>query len=120
MLLGDAVIDYGPASYLVASLDLPITGAVTQASADAPYLCFCLYLDPALLSEIAFTLRDRGDTTADGRLRLSDAPMPMGTEQAISELSFPYAFPSAGRYRVWVQLRVRGRVRTAAWDVDVR
>jgi AraC-like DNA-binding protein len=56
VLLGDAVIDYGPASYLVASLDLPITGAVTQASADAPYLCFCLYLDPALLSEIALTL----------------------------------------------------------------
>ena len=74
----------------------------------------------AMASEVAFTLRDRGDTTADGRLRLSDAPMPMGTEQAISELSFPYAFPSAGRYRVWVQLRVRGRVRTAAWDVDVR
>lgn len=30
ILLGDAVIDYGPASYLVASLDLPITGAVTS------------------------------------------------------------------------------------------
>ena len=74
----------------------------------------------AMASEVAFTLRDRGDTTADGRLRLSDAPMSMGAEQAISELSFPYAFPSAGRYRVWVQIRVRGRVRTAAWDVDVR
>jgi hypothetical protein len=74
----------------------------------------------AVASEIAFALRDRGDTTADGRLRLSDAPMSMGAEQAISELSFPYAFPSAGRYRVWVQIRVRGRVRTAAWDVDVR
>ncbi len=56
VLLGDAVIDYGPASYLVASLDLPITGAVTQASAKAPYLCFCLYLAPAVLSEIALTL----------------------------------------------------------------
>lgn len=56
VLLGDAVIDYGPASYLVASLDLPITGAVTQASQGAPYLCFCLYLDPAMLSEIALTL----------------------------------------------------------------
>ena len=74
----------------------------------------------AMASEVAFTLRDRGDTTADGRLRLSDAPMSMGAEQAIGELSFPYAFPSAGRYRVWVQLRVRGRVRTAAWTVEVR
>jgi hypothetical protein len=76
----------------------------------------------AMASEVAFSLRDRGDTTADGRLRLVDAPMPMpmGSEQTISELSFPYAFPSAGRYRVWVQMRVRGRVRTAAWDVEVK
>jgi hypothetical protein len=73
-----------------------------------------------MASEIAFTLRDRGDTTPDGRLRLTDAPMPTVAEQAISELSFPYAFPSPGRYRVWVQLRIRGRVRTAAWDVAVR
>lgn len=66
VLLGDAVIDYGPASYLVASLDLPITGAVTQASADAPYLCFCLYLDPALLSEIALTLPPLSAAAEDG------------------------------------------------------
>jgi hypothetical protein len=74
----------------------------------------------SMASEVAFTLRDRGDTTADGRLRLHDADMPTATEQTISELSFPYAFPSAGRYRVWVQLRIRGRIRTAAWDVDVK
>nr|WP_315382432.1 AraC family transcriptional regulator [uncultured Sphingomonas sp.] len=65
VLLGDAVIDYGPASYLVASLDLPITGAVTQASTDAPYLCFCLYLDPALLSEIALSLPPLPGTAED-------------------------------------------------------
>jgi len=72
-----------------------------------------------MASELAFALRDRGDTTADGRLRLSDAAMTMGTEQALSGISFPYAFPSGGAYRVWVQLRVRGTVRTAAWDVNV-
>ncbi|WP_093299257.1 AraC family transcriptional regulator [Sphingomonas sp. NFR04] len=65
VLLGDAVIDYGPASYLVASLDLPITGAVTQVSTDAPYLCFCLYLDPALLSEIALSLPPLPATAED-------------------------------------------------------
>lgn len=71
VLLGDAVIDYGPASFLVASLDLPITGAVTQASADAPYLCFCLYLDPALLSEIAITLPPLpADVEASGGMTL--------------------------------------------------
>jgi hypothetical protein len=72
-----------------------------------------------MASELAFALRDRGDTTVDGRLRLADAPMTMPPEKALSEIAFPYAFPSAGAYRVWVQLRVRGTVRTAAWDVDV-
>lgn len=56
IMLGEAVIAYGPASYLVASLDLPITGVVTEASEEAPYLCFCLYLDVEILSELLMTL----------------------------------------------------------------
>jgi hypothetical protein len=36
-----------------------------------------------------------------------------------SRLVFPYAFPRAGRYRVWIQFRVDGRIITAAHDVEV-
>lgn len=56
VMLGDTVVAYGPASYLVASLDLPITGVVTEASEAAPYLCFCLYLDVEILSELLMTM----------------------------------------------------------------
>jgi hypothetical protein len=35
-------------------------------------------------------------------------------------LTFPYAFPRAGRYRLWVQVKVEGTVRTGVFDLSVR
>lgn len=58
VMLGDGILTYGPDDYLVASLDVPITGMVTRADEDAPYLCFCLYLDPAILSEMLLSMPD--------------------------------------------------------------
>ena len=36
-----------------------------------------------------------------------------------SGISIPYAFPKAGRYRLWVQMKRGGTVITAAFDADV-
>jgi hypothetical protein len=74
----------------------------------------------SLASEQAFALRDRGDTTPDGRLRLdSTAMVHAATPVHLRELRFPYAFPSPGRYRVYVQVRASGRVHTTGFDVPV-
>lgn len=35
-------------------------------------------------------------------------------------VSFPYEFPQAGRYRVWVQMRSGGKIFTGAFDVEVK
>lgn len=52
-LLGDRAYVYDAASYLVASVGLPIMGSVIEASEAAPYLCLALDLDRAELGEIA-------------------------------------------------------------------
>ncbi len=35
-------------------------------------------------------------------------------------ISFPYAFPRPGRYRIWVQVKSLGAIRTGCFDADVR
>jgi hypothetical protein len=42
------------------------------------------------------------------------------TEAALpAEVSFPYAFPSPGRYRIFVQIKRSGRVETGVFDASV-
>ena len=37
----------------------------------------------------------------------------------LSTVTFPYAFPRPGPYRLWVQVKIGGEVKTATWDVQV-
>jgi AraC-like DNA-binding protein len=52
LALGDSVYEYRAGQYLVASVDLPVTGHWTQASPGSPALGFGLILDSTAIAEL--------------------------------------------------------------------
>lgn len=52
-VLGATTFIYDAATYLIASVDLPVMGSVIEASAERPYLCLRLDLDMTALGELA-------------------------------------------------------------------
>jgi AraC-like DNA-binding protein len=52
VLLAQEPFRYGPADYLVASVKLPVTAQVTEASSDVPYLALKLEFTPSEILEV--------------------------------------------------------------------
>jgi AraC-like DNA-binding protein len=66
-LLGDETHRYDAGQYLVISVDLPLSGFVTEATPEQPYLGFRLNLDPHQLGElITQTPAERKETSVRG------------------------------------------------------
>ena len=59
-------VKYSPGDYLVAAADMAVTGEVTQASPDRPYLCLRLKLDMMQLSELVGACPRVGDSVRPG------------------------------------------------------
>ncbi|MEQ8936897.1 MAG: AraC family transcriptional regulator, partial [Amphiplicatus sp.] len=55
-ILGDALLTYDPAKFLVVSADVPVLCNITRASPAAPYLCLRLDLDLAALGAMMLEL----------------------------------------------------------------
>lgn len=67
----------------------------------------------------AFALRDQGDTTASGRLKVVGTSMPADAMPLSSAFEIPYEFPKPGSYRVWVQVRRASRVLTGVFVINI-
>jgi hypothetical protein len=55
---------------------------------------------------------------ARGAGMATSMPMPVATSND-GVLGFPYGFPKPGRYRIWVQVRTGGRVRTGVFEARI-
>jgi AraC-like DNA-binding protein len=78
--IGERVYDYTPGQYLVASVDLPITGHYLRASAEEPALGFGLVLRPAAIASLLL------DGDAAQGTRPAPAPPGIGVAEASPEL----------------------------------
>ncbi|MFJ6632244.1 AraC family transcriptional regulator N-terminal domain-containing protein [Streptomyces sp. NPDC091376] len=78
LALGERVYEYRAGQYLVASVDLPVTGHFTEASTEHPALGFGLTLDPSDVAELLLK-SGPGDVPRTGGgalpgIAVSDAP----------------------------------------------
>jgi len=134
---GDIVVDRAaPLRFVVATPDGgratldPYMGMAGHAMVARDDGAVFVHLHPAgtiaLAAGEAFVLRQPGDTTR-GELakRLAALPAVNDERPAVNgeragSVSFPYAFPKPGHYRLWIQVKRNGRILTGAFDVEVQ
>lgn len=89
-----------------------------------------VHLHPAgtisMASQLAYALRQPGDTirgvlgtriTSTEQSPSQSSAMLMNGDPGV--VTLPYAFPQPGQYRLWVQVKMKGRILTGAFDARV-
>jgi AraC-like DNA-binding protein len=66
LMIGDRILRYDPACSFIASLELPASGCVIEATPERPYVGVSLILDRALLGELLPHAPERMDGDAAG------------------------------------------------------
>jgi len=67
------------------------------------------------------SLRGKAERTGAEPSAMAGMDMSMASAEALSaEVCFPYGFPKAGLYRIFVQVKRQGKVQTGVFDAPVR
>jgi AraC-like DNA-binding protein len=72
-ILGERSYDYRAGQYLVISVDLPICGCITEASADTPFLAVGLTLKPAIIASLLLDMPHKTAMASLSGIHVSDA-----------------------------------------------
>ena len=73
VMLGGETLEYDAAKYLVSSVDLPVSGRITEATPSRPYLALSLSLDADALASLLLQIRS---AQAPGGAFVRPAPVP--------------------------------------------
>jgi hypothetical protein len=122
----DRTMVFQNAGELAANRETSLRFAVFKASGEAapiqPYMGMAGHCAVRREDGSVFThLHPLGTISMAAQQILGGAPMALPDESGpVNEVSFPYAFPQPGNYRVWTQVRLNGRVETGVFDVRVK
>lgn len=86
VLLGDSRYRYDPAHYLLATVELPISGQVLEASAERPYLSLLLELDPALVGSVMVEAGHLSSRNQENVRAIDVSPLDMDLLDAVVRL----------------------------------
>lgn len=86
--LGDKEILYGPLTYMVATVELPVTGQVVDASEEEPFLAIKMAIDPKEVADVVLAIGDEQPVKhKQCSCGLSIAPVDYGILNAMSRLA---------------------------------
>jgi len=86
IFLGDETLAYDASRMLVFSVDMPVSGQVTQASPAEPFLCLKVELDPARIADLVLKVHPGGLPLAQKHLAIFAAPAEPGIIHAAVRL----------------------------------
>jgi AraC-like DNA-binding protein len=86
LAIGERTYEYRAGQYLVASVDLPITGHFSEASPAEPALGFGLVLRPAVIASLLLEAEGQASPAARQRVRSPAPPPGLGVADASPEL----------------------------------